>query len=612
MKKRKNFLRGFIEAFKKHKRLTVFIILTCLIGIYGIYRSAKAAGVLPQYTLSVARLGTITQTVTGSGQVSASNQTDIQSQASGTIEKIHVSVGQSVKAGDLIATIDDTNAAITLENARISYAKLTEPAKESDVTNAENNLAKAYNDAYNSASTIYMDLPAIMSGMKDLFYSRNGFLSDQTSTNLIPTGREYRQAAANAYDRAVNLYNASLENFKSLDRNSDRAKINLMVADTFETIKAVSEAVTKAQNAIAYIRTSQPDYYSAAVGTSAGDVNSWASQANSDLSSLISAQNSVTSSKNTLDTLIAGSDELDIQSAKLSLVQAQRTYDNYFVRAPYDGVIGRIPVNVYGQAGSGTTIATIVGKQKIASISLNEVDAAKVMAGQDVLVTFDAIDGLNATGTVSVVDQIGTVSSGVVSYGVKIAINTDDSRIRPGMSVNVTIVTKKIENTLVIPSVAIKSSGQTKYVQVLDRNLLGNENDNNSDFAANRNLASTSRDYSPTSTQAQRPVPASIFTRNGSTSGFTISTAIVPTTVTITTGESDDTNTQIIDGLQAGQLVVTKTLSTGTTQTTATPNILSSLTGRRTTGTGTGSRMTTTGTTVRTSSASAGGPPPGL
>ena len=77
----------------------------------------------------------------------------------------------------------------------------------------------------------------------------------------------------------------------------------------------------------------------------------------------------------------------------------------------------------------------------------------------------------------------------------------------------------------------------------------------------------------------------------GKTPSLTISSATAPTNVTISVGDSDDTNTEILDGLVPGQLVVTRTISAGTATVTTAPSILSSLgAGGRTGG---GARPTT-------------------
>ena len=160
------------SAFKKlyvygmaHKVVSaIAIIILVLIGYYS-YEHFLAPKAVPQYAVSVAHFGTLTQDVTGSGQVYALNQTDVKSQVSGTIETIDVSVGQHVSTGDLIATIDPTNALASLASAKLSLAKLVEPAKAADVTNAQNSLNTSYNSGFNAVSTSFLDLPAVISGM---------------------------------------------------------------------------------------------------------------------------------------------------------------------------------------------------------------------------------------------------------------------------------------------------------------------------------------------------------------------------------------------------------------------------------------------------------------
>jgi len=543
-----------------HKFWSVCIIVAVLILGYYVYHRATAVNAAPQYTLAFARNSKITQTISGSGQVSASNQTDIQSQVSGTITAISTKVGQPVATGQLIATIDPTNAQIALKNAELAFDKIVEPAKATDISNAQNSLFKSYNDAFNSASTIYLDLPAVISGMKDLLYGQAGVLSDQQSAFLNPTARDMRQKAAVEYDAAVAQYQKAAAEFNGLTRSSATSSIDNMLTDTYTTVKDMAKSLSDTQSTLTFIQTSQPDYKTSGIASAATQVNAWSTQTNSDLSNLLSGQNSITTGQNALSNLQAGADTLDVQTARLNLEQAQRTYNNYFIRAPYDGTIGRIPVNVYGQAGASTVIATIVGNQKIATISLNEVDAAKISDGQPVMITFDAIDGLNATGTVEQVDQVGTVSSGVVSYGVKILINTADDRIKPGMSVNTSIITKEDDNVLVVPSNAVKKQGNQNYVQTLPRSVLATLASSTASSTRSRNFTSAN---------------------SGGARAMTISSVLVPTQVSVTVGDYDDTNTEILSGLNPGTLVITKTTTGTAAQTTSAPSILNTLGGGR-------------------------------
>ncbi len=563
-----------------HKLISFIIIVVVIGGGYYTYKKATAASTTPQYTLAPVRLGSIVQTVTGSGQVSSENQLDVTSEVSGKIQAVNVVVGQHVRKGDLLVSIDSHDAAISLESARIAYAKLVQPAKTGDVTNAENSLTKSYTDAFNAASTVYLDLPAIVTGMKNMLYGREGYLSDQNASNLSLTARSYRETAVDSYDKAVAQYQIAVDQYKTLTRASATSSIDALINNTYNLTKLMANALQNMQNAANFVTTSQPDYQANIASATAASINTWSSQINGDLSSIVSAQSSIASGNNSLKTLLTGAEDLDIQSQNLSLQQAQETYAKYFVRAPFDGIVGRIPVSVYGQAGASTVMATIIGDQKIANISLNEVDAAKVQVGQTVNITFDAVDGLNATGTVSQVDLVGTVTQGVVSYNVRIVITTSDSRIKPGMSLNVSIVTKEKNGVLVVPSSAIKTQGNRKYVEVLPASSIPQSASSTTRMAGlfTRRMA-TSTDQA-TSTENF----AGSF---GQTRTMTISSSMAPTQVVVTVGDTDDTNTEILTGLERGQLVVTRTVAAGSTTTTA-PSILNTLGGNRGTSAGTG------------------------
>jgi hypothetical protein len=58
----------------------------------------------------------------------------------------------------------------------------------------------------------------------------------------------------------------------------------------------------------------------------------------------------------------------------------------------------------------------------------------KFVLGQKATLAFDAIDDVIVEATVSEIDVLGTVAQGVVTYTVKIAFDSDDDRIKPGMT----------------------------------------------------------------------------------------------------------------------------------------------------------------------------------
>lgn len=170
-------------------------------------------------------------------------------------------------------------------------------------------------------------------------------------------------------------------------------------------------------------------------------------------------------------------------------------------------------------------MATLITKQRVAEISLNEVDVAQVKVGQKVTLTFDAIEDLSITGEVLEIDSIGAVSQGVVSYNVEIGFDTQDDRIKPGMSVSASIIIDVKQNVLLVPNSAVKSQGDVYYVETLT------------------GITSVSQ-------------------ATANVSGITSNTA--PGQQQIEIGSANDSYTEVTSGLNEGDTIISQTI-TGTT-----------------------------------------------
>jgi len=466
--------------------------------------------------------------VTGSGQVSANGQIDIKSKVSGDITGVYVKSGQTVQAGALLAHIDSRDAKLSLESAQLAYEKLVKASDPQDIKSAENNLNSAYNDGWNAISTTFIDYPNFVTGLDNLFYGSGGYLNDANNSQKSDASRAYIQKAGISYDRAKNQYEVILKEYNSLSRLSATSSQELLIENTRQMVKMMADALKNTQNAISYISVAESDTSTAAT-TAATNVNTWLTSINSHLSSVLSAQNSVVNNENTLRNLLKGADSLDIQSQAISLQKVQNTYKDYFIRAPFDGIVARVPIKV-GDSGSGATIATLVTTQKIAEISLNEVDVTKIKIGDKVNLTFDAIDGLNINGQVAEIDLVGTVTQGVVNYNVKINFDNQDDRVKSGMSVNASIVTASKQEVLVVPNSSVKSKGNKYFVNYFSK-------------------------Y------------PDIIDKNGITS------ATLPLSKPVEVGLSDDTNTEIISGLNEGEQIIIRTTNGTTAINTTTPSL---------------------------------------
>ncbi|MGB9598547.1 MAG: efflux RND transporter periplasmic adaptor subunit, partial [Minisyncoccales bacterium] len=84
---------------------------------------------------------------------------------------------------------------------------------------------------------------------------------------------------------------------------------------------------------------------------------------------------------------------------------------------------------------------------------------------QKAILSFDALPEIKFVGKVIERDTIGKVEQGVVSFNLKILLEGEDERVKPGMSVSAEIITQTKKDVLVLLSSAIKSQNDIYYVE---------------------------------------------------------------------------------------------------------------------------------------------------
>ena len=134
----------------------------------------------------------------------------------------------------------------------------------------------------------------------------------------------------------------------------------------------------------------------------------------------------------------------------------------------------------------------------MAQVSLSEIDAAKVKAGQKVTITMDAFPTKSFTGTVLLINTNGSVSSGVTTYPVTILFDTSTDTIYPNMAVNVKIITNIKDNAILVPSAAVLTSNGATTVRelvkgelVLVQATVGDSSDTMTEVLAGVNVGDT-------------------------------------------------------------------------------------------------------------------------
>ena len=152
---------------------------------------------------------------------------------------------------------------------------------------------------------------------------------------------------------------------------------------------------------------------------------------------------------------------LEVSRAKLALAQA--TLQRLQVLAPFDGITGLKQINVGDYLKDG---ADMVNVEDIDAVLLDfrlpERFQAKIRAGQKAQLTVDALPGRPFSAIVQAVDPL--IEANGRSVGVRGCIDNRQQQLRPGMFARVNAVFGSRDNALVIPEEAIIPQGGRTFV----------------------------------------------------------------------------------------------------------------------------------------------------
>lgn len=130
-----------------------------------------------------------------------------------------------------------------------------------------------------------------------------------------------------------------------------------------------------------------------------------------------------------------------INGAEVSLKQAELAFEKATLLSPISGTVAELNLKV-GEVSTGSADALVIADMsswKIETEDLTELDVVKVREGDQVIITFDAIDDFELPGTVTTIKPIGEDRQGDIVYSVTITPNSWDDRLRWNMTASVRI-----------------------------------------------------------------------------------------------------------------------------------------------------------------------------
>jgi len=156
-----------------------------------------------------------------------------------------------------------------------------------------------------------------------------------------------------------------------------------------------------------------------------------------------------------------GQSRASVKMKEASLSRARVDLARTTITAPIDGVVITRNVDV-GQTVTASfntptlfVIANDLRKMRIEA-KVSEADVGGVKPGQPVTFTVDALPDRTFTGQVTMVRHAATIEQNVVNYTTLVEVNNDDLELRPMMTANATIITRHARQVLRVPNAALR------------------------------------------------------------------------------------------------------------------------------------------------------------
>jgi HlyD family secretion protein len=509
-------------------------ILVGLVVVYAGYRgirtlTASRATRAPAYATAAVGRGPVTETVSDPGVIVSATSTQVVAGAAGHVTAVGAAVGQVVKAGDVVAELSDDqglgasvasaqaalvqaqsqlaaylNPAVNTTDAQITAAQLQ--VQQAQLALAQQQTAAAKLTVAAPFAGVVTDVAAypgqpVGSGQNVLTLADNSqtWAVVQVDETLLP-----QIAAGGPANVTIQGTGATVSgHILQIDTNGTPTG---KAGQTFPVTIALDHPVTGVMAGMTAIASITPTGIS---GAGAGPISATGSiafrnsapvtaQQSGTVTSVASvgqtvaagdplavlanptvaaqlqqAQISLQSSQNSLDALLhpqpAAAPTITAQQAQVdalqqSLALRQQAYGNLQIRAPITGQITAVSIVSGTAVAQGTAVMTMMDPNALqAQVSVDELDVAKIKVGQSATVTVNALPGQTYTGKVSAIAPTAVVSSGVSTYAVTIDLPSV-AAFRSGMSVQASIQIASVDNAVRVPAEAVQSAAGRSYV----------------------------------------------------------------------------------------------------------------------------------------------------
>jgi HlyD family secretion protein len=387
----------------------VLLLLTGTLLLTGCSGSSTAE---PAATEATAATHSIGGDVVAEATIEPARWSELRFEISGTVAEVLVEPGDEVKAGDVLVRLDATDAELGVLEARSALA----------ATKSELALLEAGPRAEEIAGA-EAELDAAKAALARAIAGRDQLTGGATEAEIAAAEAEVTAAEAQQLmtrDERDDVHKQS---------DDDRAK-----EDADYRLYAANQALAAAQAKLEILQNIADDKVRAA------QAGLWSASAQRDVAQA------------GLDLLKAGaapwevaSAEAAVRQAEAALAAAEVALARTAIRAPFDGTVTKVNVEVGNTVTPGVEVVAVVGaldELQARTIDLTELDVARVAEGQAATVTVDALPDETFTGVVSEIALRAGDYRGDVVYAVTVELaDGADGQLRWGMTALVEIQT---------------------------------------------------------------------------------------------------------------------------------------------------------------------------
>jgi HlyD family secretion protein len=449
------------------------VAIGAAIAVPKILKSRLAsAGVVTQKT-AVAKVGSIKVSVSGSGTIYYKDTYSASSTVASKLKKLYFKEGDTVKKGDLIAELDDSDAVDSLSTSKSNYLQNTKTNNDTIGNVAKLTIKAPFTG---QVSDIQVKLGDKVSKGAKLFT-----LTDSSKLKLAVPFNSVDAAKLQA-GQTVDVYVTSFMQpvkgtitFISNQAVATAAGGQLTNVEVsidnpgaiLSGMKASVEAETTS-GTVASTETGALEYVSQRVVTS--DIDGTIKSITIKNGQKIDSGSVVAILEN--EDVIKSKElaELKNQNLQTDYENAQKKLDNYKIYSDIDGVISEQKVKVGDNIKSAEVIATITDTSGLYfDIPIDELDVAKIEVGQKAEISVDALEETSVkplTGEVTKIAFKGTSSNGVATFPITVKLDAPNEKIKGSMNANAEILITNVENVLMVPVEAVSKQNNKSYVWV--------------------------------------------------------------------------------------------------------------------------------------------------